>query len=135
MKKEEHDKKKAYDILKAKEKRNELFIKMEENKQLLKSDRDNLRLDVLDYQNAILERSLNKDSVTNLKRVNAHELVVVHQMTLNKKISKFNSKMNQIKSNSIGKIPMEKRIKMYKEMKLKETEKKRKEEEDKQIKS
>lgn len=135
IRKEEHDKEKACNILKAKEKRNELFQKMLENKEQLKKEREYFRSEILETQNALLERSMNKDSVTDLKRVNAHELVVVHQMNLHRNLSHFNMRMNKIKNNSIVKIPMEKRLQMYKEMKMKEAEKRKREDEgDKPIK-
>lgn len=135
QKKELYELRKAADTEKSKERRKEYINKLMENKEILKADRERDREDILENQIFLLAKAINKDNVIDLKRINAHEMTIVQQMTLERSLSQFNFRLNKLKSNSVLTKSAEERFQMYKEMKRKEAERKKKEEEDNQIKS
>ena len=49
---------------------------------------------ILEAENMFLSRGANKDNVTDLKRINAGEKIVLAQMTLKKNLQAFKKKMN-----------------------------------------
>ena len=55
----------------AKQKRKEFFDMCQENKKTIIQDRLERREEILEDQNILINRGLNKDNVTNLKRLNA----------------------------------------------------------------
>ena len=86
---------------------------------------------ILEAENLFLTRGLNKDNVTDLKRINAGEKIVLNQLTLENNLPAFRKKMDMIKSSSVLKKSPEERLNMYKEKKREEAERKKKELEDK----
>ena len=86
---------------------------------------------ILEAENMFLSRGANKDNVTDLKRINAGEKIVLAQMTLEKNLQAFKKKMNEIKSNNVMKKSPEQQLAIFKEVKRQEAEKKKKELEDK----
>lgn len=131
-KKEMSEKEKAAKLQEEKRKRDEYFKKCLDNKEALKEEEKERRNDILEYQKIVFSRALNKDNMTNLKRINAGEKIVMSQMNLENSLNKFYKKMNDIKNNSILKKSPEERLAMYKEKKREEAEAKKKELEDKQ---
>ena len=89
------------------------------------------RRDILDYQTEMMNRSLKmNDAMNNKKRFNTGENSISNQMAIQKNMSNFLRKLNMLKSQSITKQPVEKRIKMFKELKRQEAERKKREKED-----
>lgn len=100
-------------------------------KQELLMEQNQRRQDILDFQYDILKRALKKDNINELKRINASEKTVINQMTLEKNLNKFHSRMSRLKSESVLKMTPEARLKIYKDLKREEAEKKKKELEEK----
>ena len=78
-----------------------------------------------------MTRASNKDNLSDLKRVNASEKIILNQMTFEKNILPFKKRMNEIKSNNVMKKSSEEQFAIYKEVKRQEAERKKKELEDK----
>ena len=70
-KKEESEKEKQERLERERQRRIEKFERCQENKSMILKEQDEIRKDILDYQNYILGRGVNKDNVTALKRINA----------------------------------------------------------------
>ena len=98
--------------------------------ELLKEQNER-RLDILDYQYELLRRGKKKDNMNEMRRINAGERTVISQMTLEKNLSDFHRRMNQLKDQSVYKKTPEQRYKIYKDLKRAEAERKKKELEDK----
>ena len=130
-KKEEFDKEKLEHREKEKEKRREYYELCQENKIENAKMLQERNEAILEAENMFLSRGANKDNVTDLKRINAGEKIVLAQMTLEKNLQAFKKKMNEIKSNNVMKKNPEQQLAIYKEVKRQEAEKKKKELEDK----
>jgi hypothetical protein len=130
-KKEEFDKEKLQEREKEKEKRREYYELCQENKIENAKMLQERNEAILEAENMFLSRGANKDNVTDLKRINAGEKIVLAQMTLEKNLQAFKKKMNEIKSNNVMKKNSEQQFAIYKEVKRQEAEKKKKELEDK----
>lgn len=85
------------------------------------------REEILGIQSVLLNRSLSRDTLYNNKRITANEQTVLSQITLEKNLTLFNKKMNFLKSQSVFKKTQEEKIKLFKEFKRKEAEKRKKE--------
>ena len=118
-------------IISFKKKRNE-YIKVANKRRhsLIKNVEEN-RFDVLDYQNVLLKRMENKDSIINLKRIQNIENTVNDQLNFEKNLKAFYKKLEVIKSENIMRKSLENRRKIFLKLKKKEADKKKKEEEDK----
>ena len=101
------------------------------NKEEIEAENDEYRQIVLADQNEIIKRGINKESISDLKRINAGEKIVINQLTLENNLPAFRKKMDMIKSSSVLKKSPEERLNMYKEKKREEDERKKKELEDK----
>ena len=89
------------------------------------------RRDILDYQHELMNRSLKlNDANHNKKRFNTGENTITNQMAIQRHMMTFMKKLNTLKSQSITKKSPEKRIKIFKELKRQEAERKRREKED-----
>ena len=123
-KKEKHRdiKLKILDIKKLREKR---FSSCAEKRKGFLVEESERRNDILYNQNQRLRRSLSRDRSIKLKRRIAYNKSSLEQIILERNLMTFNKQMNKLKSQSIYKKPIEERIKMYKELKRKEAEKKK----------
>ena len=130
-KRKENEKERSERIEKEKRRRKEYFDKCIKNKEELGNENDEYRQMILADQNEILKRGVNKDSLSDLKRINAGEKIVLNQLTLENNLPAFRKKMDMIKSSSVLKKSPEERLTMYKEKKREEAERKKKELEDK----
>ncbi len=130
-KKIEFDKKKLEQHEKEKEKRKEYYNLCQENKIENAKMLDERNESILEAENLFLTRGANKDNLTDLKRINAGEKIVLAQMTLEKNLMAFRKKMNEIKSNNVMKKSAQEQFAIYKEVKRQEAERKKKELEDK----
>ena len=70
-KKQEYELEKLRQLEEAKQKRKEFFDMCQENKKTIIQDRLERREEILEDHNILINRGLNKDNVTNLKRLNA----------------------------------------------------------------
>ena len=86
-------------------------------------------MDILDYQNAVLKRNENKESIINLKRMQINEKTINDQMNFEKNVKNFYKKLDLIKSENVMLMSLENRRKIFQKLKKKEAEKKKKEEE------
>ena len=87
------------------------------------------RKDILFYQSMVLGRSLSRDNIFHLKKRSASEKTLNEQKILEKNLTLFNKKMNLLKSQSIFKKTLQERYKIFKELKKKEAERKKEQEE------
>ena len=89
------------------------------------------RRDILDYQTEMMNRSLKmNDPMKNKRRFNTGDNSITNQIAIQKNMSNFMRKLNMLKSQSISKQPIEKRIKIFRELKRQEAERKKREKED-----
>ena len=129
-KREEYEKIKNEQILQKKKLREERYCSCLKNRKKLQMELSERRLDILFYQNLVLNRSLSRDSLFSQKNQNANEKTVFNQINLEKNLTIFNKKMNLLKSQSVTKMTTKEKMKLFKEIKRQEAEKK-KDEEDK----
>ena len=86
--------------------------------------------DVLAYQTELMNRSMKMSHLNNIKRVNTGENTISNQIAIQKNLTIFNRKLNHLKSQSVTKKTHEEKMKIFRELKRKEVEKKKKEKED-----
>ena len=128
-KKERFDTEKREKYEKEKLERKKKFDECQQNKQILKEE-DNLKIqDILDFQYMSLQRVKTRDNTNDKKRIQASEKTVLNQMILEKNLTFFNRRMNELKDKSIYKKTPEQRFKMYRDVKKEEARKKKEEEE------
>ena len=113
---------KILDIKKLRDKRFSSCAKKRKEFLVEESERRN---DILFNQNQRLRRSLSRDRSIKLKRRHVYNKSSLDQIILERNLMTFNRQMNKLKSQSIYKKPIEERIKIYKELKRKEAEKKK----------
>ena len=129
--KEKYDKEKKQRFLMEKEKREEKVLNCQEQKEEIKKEQNERRLDILDYQLDLLKRVNKREKSNELKRISAGERRVLGQMTMEKNLSDFYRRMNALKDQSIYKKSEEERYKMYRTLKREEAERRKKELEEK----
>ena len=129
--KEKHDKEKQDKIKEEMKMREQKMNRCKTQKEELLKEQNERRLDILDYQYELLRRGKKKANMNEMRRINAGERTVNSQMTLEKNLSDFHRRMNQLKDQSVYKKTPEQRYKIYKDLKRAEAERKKKELEDK----
>ena len=125
IRKEINEKNKYSKILDNKKLREQRFCSCEKKRESMLLEESERRKDILFYQSIMLKRSLSRDNIFNMKRLNASEKTLNEQMTLEKNLNLFNKKMNELKSQSIFKKTVQERYKIFKEIKKKEAERKK----------
>ena len=96
----------------------------------LETEEGEKRKDILDYQTEMMNRSLKmNEGYKNKKRFNT-ESSITNQMAIQSNMMAFMRKLNMLKSQSISKKSIEQRVKMFKELKRQEAERKKREKED-----
>ena len=100
-----------------------------------KQEDDEFREDILEYQRMLITRANEKENAVKMKKNNARENIIVNQMELEKKMGQWNKDMNKIKDQSMWKLSLDKRRKLYQNILKEEAERKKKEEEDKKFKN
>ncbi len=88
------------------------------------------RKDVLAYQTELMNRSMKNTQMFNLKKMNIGENSISNQIAIQKNLTAFNKKLNILKSQSVTKKTPEERMKIFRELKRQEAERKKKEKED-----
>ena len=124
--KQRYIKLKILDLKKLREKR---FSSCAEKRKGFLIEESERRSDILFNQNQRLRRSLSRDRSIKLKRRLVYNESSLEQIILERNLRTFNKQMNKLKSQSIYKKPIEERIKIYKELKRKEAQKKKEMEE------
>ena len=114
-----------------KKRRDDLYETCYTNRTKMKESLNEEREDILDYQAIILERAGRKDSVNQLKKNCSTEKIVLNQLKFEKNLKPFYKIMDEIKSESILKLSLDKRRKLFKDKKREEAEKRKREEEEK----
>ena len=130
-KRREKEKEKAEYIENEKRRRLDKLKQCIKNKEEINNELNQYRSLILSEQKEILNRGINKDSLNNLKKLNANDQIVKQQLTIENNMKAFKKKMHSIQSASILKKSPEERLNMYKEKKREEAERKKKELEDK----
>ena len=125
--KERYEKEKENKLKEEKKLREEKMNRCKTQKEELLKEQNERRLDILDYQYELLRRGKKKDNMNEMRRINAGERTVISQMTLEKNLSDFHRRMNQLKDQSVYKKTPEQRYKIYKDLKRAEAERKKKE--------
>ena len=87
------------------------------------------RRDILDYQAELLIRGMNKTN-TSMKKNHSGYNSITNQIALQSYMGAFNKKLNILKSQSVFKMPIEEKVKIYKDIKRKEAERIKREKED-----
>lgn len=128
-KKEKFENIKQEKILQEKLAREKKFHNCQKMRKEIQYEDNQDRLDILDYQYNLLRKSKKKDSLNELKRINANEQTVINQMNLEKNLTLFNKRMNELKDKSVYKKTPEERYKIYRDIKREEARKKKEEEE------
>jgi hypothetical protein len=128
-KREEYIKLKEEKIIEDKIRRDEKTRNLRNKLNEMDKEEGERRKDVLDYQAELLIRSKNK-TYMNLKKNRSEHNSITNQIALQNNMSIFNKKLNYLKSQSVTKKPIEEKVKMYKEMKRKEAERKKREKEE-----
>ena len=78
----------------------------------MEEEEEEKRRDILDYQTDLMNRSLKmNDPAINRKRYNTGESTITNQMAIQNNMMRFMKKLNTLKSQSISKQSVEKRIK------------------------
>lgn len=125
VRKEIFEKNKYEKIIENKKLREQRFCSCEQKRKDLLIEESERRKDILFYQSIMLGRSLSKDNIFHMKRLNASERTLNEQKTLEKNLTLFNKKMNELKSQSIFKKNLQERYKIFKDLKKKEAERKK----------
>ena len=131
IRKEIFDRTKYEKILESKKLRQKRFSSCLRNRKNMDIEESERRKDILFYQSVMLGRSQSRDNIFNMKKRIANEKALNEQMTLEKNLTLFNKKMNILKSQSIFKKTPQERLQIFKDLKKKETEKRKKELEEK----
>ena len=97
----------------------------------MEEEEDERRKDILDYQTEMMNRSFKmNDAINNRKKFNAGEKSIMNQIAIQNNMMAFMKKLNMLKSQYISKKSTEKRIKLFKELKRQEAERKKREKEE-----
>jgi hypothetical protein len=131
---EAQERKKDY-IEKLRRNHEDKVLNCKETLETYKQEDDEFREDILEYQRMLITRANEKENAVKMKKNNARENIIVNQMELEKKMSQWNKDMNKIKDQSMWKLSLDKRRKLYQNILKEEAERKKKEEEDKKFKN
>jgi len=129
-KREEYMKLKEEKILEDKIKRDEKTKNVHIRLNEMEQEEYERRKDVLAYQTELMNRSMKMSHLNNIKRVNTGENTISNQIAIQKNLTAFNRKLNHLKSQSVTKKTHEEKMKIFRELKRQEAERKKKEKED-----
>ena len=126
-KREEYMKSKEEKILEEKLKRDAKTKSVHKRLNAMEIEEFERRKDVLAYQTELMNRSMKMTHLNRLKRI---ENSITNQIAIQNNLTAFNRKLNFLKSQSVTKKTPEEKMKIYKELKRQEAERKKKEKED-----
>lgn len=86
--------------------------------------------DIISYQIESMNRSMNNQFSKRRANSRDHTNTVQNQIAIQKNLAAFNKKLSILKSQSVTKKTKEEKLKIFKELKRQEAERKRKEKED-----
>jgi hypothetical protein len=118
-------------ILSFNKKRKKYMTEAKRKKNNILKDISDNRFDILDYQNELLKRSVEKNNIYTLKKTQINEKTIHDQMNFEKNMKNFYKKLEIIKAENVLRLSLDNRRKIFMKLKKKEAEKKKKEEEDK----
>ena len=113
-----------------KKRRNEYIENCYKNRLLMSKEMDEDRLDILEYQTQIIQKSLNQTHLNELKKARSNEKTLYNQLNFEKNLKTFYQKLENIKSQCVLRKPIETRRKIYTNIKRVEQQKKKKDEEE-----
>ena len=114
------------DKIKRDEKSKNVQIKLNE----MEKEEFERRKDVLAYQTELMNRSMKMNHLYNIRRMNSSENTITNQIAIQKNLTTFYRKLNLLKSQSVTKKTPEEKMKIFRELKRQEAERKKKEKED-----
>ena len=126
-KREEYIKLKEERISEDKRRRNQKEKNMQKKINEMNKEEFERRKDVLAYQTELMNRSMKMTQLNRLKKV---ENSISNQIAIQNNLTAFNRKLNFLKSQSVTKKTPEEKMKIYKELKRQEAERKKREKED-----
>ena len=126
-KREEYMKSKEEKILEEKLKRDAKTKSVHKRLNAMELEEFERRKDVLAYQTELMNRSMKMTQLNRLKKV---ENSISNQIAIQNNLTAFNRKLNILKSQSVTKKTPEEKMKIYKELKRQEAERKKREKED-----
>ena len=129
-KREEYMKLKEEKILEDKIKREEKTKKVSIKLNEMEKEESERRKDVLAYQTELMNRSMKMNHLNNLKRMNTTENTITNQISIQKNLITFYRKLNLLKTQSVTKKTHEEKMRIFRELKRQEAERKKKEKED-----
>ena len=125
-KREEYMKLKEEKILEDKIKRDEKSKNVQIKLNEMEKEEFERRKDVLAYQTELMNRSMKM----NIRRMNSTENTITNQIAIQRNLNTFYRKLNLLKSQSVTKKTPEEKMKIFRELKRQEAERKKKEKED-----
>jgi hypothetical protein len=129
IRKEQFEKSRYEKLLENKKLREQRFESCAAKRKDMLLEESERRKDILFYQSIVLGRSLSRDNIFHMKKRSASEKTLNEQMILERNLTLFNKKMNALKSQSIYKKTLQERYKIFKDLKKKEAERKKEQEE------
>ena len=129
-KREEYMKLKGEKILEDKMRRDEKKRNVNIRLKEMEQEDAEIRKDVLAYQSELSNRSYKNERMNNRKKMNSGGKIISNQIAIQKNLTTFNRKLNILKSQSVTKKTQEEKLKIYRELKRQEAERKKKEKED-----
>ena len=129
-KREEYMKLKGEKILEEKMKREAKTQGVQNRLNEMEKEEFERRRDVLAYQTESMNRSMKNTQMFNLKKMSAGENSISNQIAIQKNLTTFNKKLNILKSQSVTKKTPEEKMKIFRELKRQEAERRKKEKED-----
>ena len=120
-------------ILHFKMKRDENLEKCLQNQKEIEEDEFKRREIILANQTISITRSMNIDRKNDMKRMAAGDKTINNQIAILNSMFIFNKKLNELKSKSVTKLTKEEKLKIFRELKRKEAEKRKKQLEDEML--
>jgi hypothetical protein len=129
-KREEYMKLKGEKIMEEKMKRDAKTQDVHHRLNEMEKEEFERRRDVLAYQTELMNRSMKNTQMFNLKKMSIGENSISNQIAIQKNLTAFNRKLNILKSQSVTKKTPEEKMKIFRELKRQEAERRKKEKED-----
>ena len=126
-KREEYMKLKSEKILEDKMRRVAKKKNVELRLNEMEQEENERRKDIIAYQTELMNRSMKMTYLNNLRRMNSGENTISNQIAIQKNLTAFNRKLNILKSQSVTKKTKEEKLKIFRELKRQEAERKKKE--------
>ena len=120
-------------ILLNKMERDEKSEKCIRNQKMLEDEEFKRREIILENQTISINNSMNITRRNDMRRMAAGENIINNQIAIQKSLFNFNKKLNELKSRSVNKMTQEEKMKLFRELKRKEAEKRKKQLEDEML--